>query len=67
MITVWVNGEERQVPEGTTVEALLGLLEIKQIRIAVERNRSIVPRTRYTETAVDEGDQLEIVTLVGGG
>ena len=67
MITVWVNGEERQVPEGTTVEALLSLLEIKRTRIAVEWNRSIVPRTRYTETIIEEGDKLEIVTLVGGG
>jgi len=67
MISVTVNGKERQVGEGTTVEDLLTMLEVKRSRLAVERNREIVPRTSYAETELADGDKIEIVTLVGGG
>ncbi len=67
MITVVVNGEEKQLPEGTTVEDLLKRLQVKRSPMAVERNREIVPRTGYGETILADGDSIEIVTLVGGG
>lgn len=67
MIRVRVNGEEMELAEGTTVEQLLVRLEVRRDRLAVERNRVIVPRTAYTETVLASGDQLEIVSLVGGG
>ena len=67
MISITVNGKERQVDEGTTVEDLLTMLEVKRSRLAVERNREIVPRTSYAETKLADGDKIEIVTLVGGG
>ena len=62
-----VNGEPREVPAGTTVAALLEALGVDRRRIAVERNREIVPRAAHAETVLDEGDRLEIVTMVGGG
>ena len=67
MVTVIVNGEERGFEEGTTVEGMLTALEIKRSRLAVERNREIVPRTAYARTPLAEGDRFEIVSLVGGG
>ena len=69
MISVIVNGEERRLEEGATVEDLLELLEVKRRGrgLAVERNREIVPRTAYEQTPLAEGDSIEIVTLVGGG
>jgi thiamine biosynthesis protein ThiS len=62
-----VNGERRDVPEGTTVSSLLAALALSTQRVAVERNEEVVPRARHTETRLHEGDRLEIVTFVGGG
>ncbi len=67
MIRVVVNGEGRTLEEGMTVEALLSILEMPAGRLAVERNRRVVPRERYAREPVEEGDRIEIVTLVGGG
>ena len=51
----------------TTVAGLLAELEIGTSHTAVERNRQIVPKTAFAATSLEDGDQLEIVTLVGGG
>lgn len=67
MINVRVNGEERQLQDGTTVENLLTLLEVKRSFLAVEKNETIMPRTSYDETELEEGDKIEVVSLVGGG
>lgn len=64
---VRVNGEERRFPPGLTISALLGELEISTPRVAVERNREIVPKASYASTHVEEGDELEVVEFVGGG
>ncbi len=62
-----VNGEEREVPSGTTVAALLPMLGIDGGRIAVEVNTEIVPKSEHGSRVLREDDQLEIVTMVGGG
>lgn len=62
-----VNGEQREVPSGTTVTDLLSLLAIQVPHVAVECNREVIPRAKHAETALAEGDKLEVVTLVGGG
>ena len=67
MLNVTVNGENKQLPDGTTVEDLLAQMEVRREYLAVERNRSIVPRTEYEKTALEDGDTIEIVSLVGGG
>lgn len=64
---VRINGEIRDVPERLTVESLLAHLEIKETRVAVERNREIVSKADYRTTPIDAGDELEIVSFVGGG
>ena len=61
-----INGEER-VLTSETLEALVAELGMKGDRVAVELNREIVPRARWAETRLREGDQLEIVHFVGGG
>lgn len=66
-VRITVNGEERIVSEGTTVSELLKTLELDPRFLAVERNRELVPRTRHQECQLCEGDEVEIVTLVGGG
>jgi sulfur carrier protein len=66
-----INGEERTftAPAGGpfALAALVELLGMKADRVAVELNRDIVPRDRWIETHLHEGDQLEIVHFVGGG
>ncbi len=64
---ITVNGEAKQVPDDLTVTGLLALLEIHVPHVAVERNLEVVPRAEHAETMLAEGDQLEVVTLVGGG
>lgn len=66
-ITVTVNGETRSVEPGQSIAAMLTALGIDPTRVAVERNRDIVPRSTLAEVAVAEGDSYEIVHFVGGG
>jgi sulfur carrier protein len=67
VINLSVNGEPRTVASGASLAALLEHLELAGKRVAVEKNGEIVPRSRYVETQLAEGDQLEIVVAVGGG
>lgn len=66
-ICVRVNGEEMRLPPGESVAALLERLRVSLPRVAVERNREILPKARYAVTPLAEGDVFEIVELVGGG
>jgi sulfur carrier protein len=66
-VRVRVNGSERTLADGTTVATMLEGLGLPRDGAAVERNREIVPRSRHTETVVEDGDTFEIVTAVGGG
>ncbi|HEV8523652.1 MAG TPA: sulfur carrier protein ThiS [Terriglobales bacterium] len=62
-----INGEERQFPGSLTLAGLLAQLGLKSDRVAVELNRDIVPRDRWVDTVLNDGDKLEIVHFVGGG
>jgi len=66
-MTITVNGEKREIPDGLTVSALLEHLGMKGDRVAIERNLDILPRQRWPETVVQPNDNFEIVHLVGGG
>lgn len=62
-----VNGKEEEVPSPVSVADLLTRLEISPALVAVERNRSVVPKRQFAACMVEDGDEIEIVTLVGGG
>ena len=66
-ILIQVNGESRETAEGTTVTALLSELGLNAGRVAIERNLCILPKAKWEETQVAEGDRFEIVQFVGGG
>ena len=66
-VTVTINGETRHLDGSVSVAALLTGMGLDPKKIAVERNREIVPRSQYDATAVGEGDKLEIVQFIGGG
>lgn len=68
MIAITVNGQPRALPAPErTVADLVRVMQLEGRRIAVERNGAIVPRSRYAETMLANGDTLEIVGAVGGG
>jgi thiamine biosynthesis protein ThiS len=66
-MTVTINGERHDIPEALSVAALLEHLKMKAERVAIERNREILPRARWRETQVAANDSYEIVHFVGGG
>ena len=61
------NGEPRQLAANTTVATLLDELKVTTRHVAVEVNFEVIPRERHAETVLHDGDQVEVVTLVGGG
>jgi thiamine biosynthesis protein ThiS len=64
---VTVNGQGRELPPGATVASLLATLGMGIDRVAVELNRAILPKSRFAEAALADGDTIEIVQFVGGG
>ena len=64
---LFINGEQRDFPDGLTVAALVAQLGMKPDRVAVELNLEIVPRAQWDATALKHGDKLEVVHFVGGG
>jgi sulfur carrier protein len=67
VIQLSVNGQVKCLEPGANVARLLEALELAGKRVAVEKNGEIVPRSRYADTRLAEGDALEIVVAVGGG
>jgi sulfur carrier protein len=66
-LTIWVNGEPREVSEGMTLAALLASMEVGGPGVAVEVNAEVVRRARHAEFQLSPKDRVEIVTFVGGG
>ena len=62
-----VNGELRKADPGTTVAALLRSMGVDPARVAVERNRDVVPRATWSDAGLADGDKIEIVAFIGGG
>jgi len=66
-VAITVNGAPMRVPAGASVMDLLERLRVSTPRVAVERNREILPKAQYGTTVLAEGDSYEVVELVGGG
>lgn len=66
-VSIRVNGEHRRVRDGISVADLALELGLEPAKVAVERNLEIVPRSTLGEVMVEDGDDYEIVTFVGGG
>jgi thiamine biosynthesis protein ThiS len=62
-----VNGKPVELPAGSTVTALLAHLAIEPAKVAIERNQDVILRRTWAEAQLQDGDQIEIVTFVGGG
>ncbi len=66
-ISIRVNGGHRRVRAGITIADLALELGLEPTKVAVERNLEIVPRSTLGEVTIEDGDDFEIVTFVGGG
>lgn len=66
-MTIVVNGETRDVPNGATLRSLIELMGLGTKACAAEVNRELVPKAEHPAKALNEGDQIELVTLIGGG
>ena len=66
-MTIMVNGEPMELPEGLTIDGLLEQLKVRREYTAVALNREVWPKSRYADTVLEEGDRVEIVRPMGGG
>ena len=66
-MNITVNGKPTETAAGSTLQSLLDQLRLDCRHVVVERNHAIVPRQRFVEESLAEGDTLEIVHFVGGG
>ncbi|MEO5694434.1 MAG: sulfur carrier protein ThiS [Usitatibacter sp.] len=66
-ILITLNGAPRELPAALTFSQLLDELALAGKRLAIERNGEIVPRSRFGESRLADGDRIEVVVAVGGG
>ena len=66
-MNIVVNGHWEEVPGELSISELLERWELRDRPCAVEVNRKLVPRTEHSSVTLHDGDEIEIVTLVGGG
>ena len=62
-----INGEKREIVKSQTLEELIRELNIQEPNFAVALNQQVIPKSKYTTTAIQENDEVEIVHAVGGG
>lgn len=67
MIRVIINGEEQSLQRPLTVAEYIGSLPVNRRWVAVARNGEVVPRHRWAEVLIQDGDVIEVVRMVGGG
>ena len=66
-IQVSVNGKDREVPSGLSVQELVESFDLNPMLIVVELNREILERDQFKDIRVSDGDAVELVHFVGGG
>jgi sulfur carrier protein len=66
-IRIVLNGASREFPAPLTFDQLVRSLDLAGRRLAIERNGEIVPRSRFGESHLVDGDRIEVVMAVGGG
>jgi thiamine biosynthesis protein ThiS len=67
MMSITLNGQSKQIAEGTSAAGLVAELGIGARKFAVEINREVVSKERLGEAMLHDGDEVNVVTLVGGG
>lgn len=67
MITIVLNGENKQIEDNTSITGLLNNLDLGEKRLAVELNQEIIPRSDFASYTLNDQDKVEIVQAIGGG
>ncbi|MDA0377086.1 MAG: sulfur carrier protein ThiS [Proteobacteria bacterium] len=67
MIEIQLNGQIRKFETSLSIEQLLNKLSINKKKVAVELNKSVVPKQKYSSIKIANQDVVEIVTFIGGG
>lgn len=67
MLSLTINGETKRFDVEPLIEDVLRELDVPPDAVAVEVNRTLVPRSAHTSRRLSDGDEVEIVTFVGGG
>jgi len=67
LITIKLNGQEKQISSKTTIQELLDEMDVKNSMFVVEKNLEILPKEQYVSSEISEGDNIEIVGFFGGG
>jgi len=67
MITIFLNGNDKQLDDNTSITRLLETLSLGDKRLAVELNQQIVPRSDFASVTLNDQDHVEIVQAIGGG
>lgn len=67
MLTIFLNGERRNIDQPVNIDGLLDLFSMPKKRVAIELNKSVVSRRDWESTPVSDGDKIEVVHFVGGG
>jgi sulfur carrier protein len=66
-LLIKINGEPREIDDGSSLSSLVALLKLKSEQVAIELNREVVRRVEWQSTLLKDDDQVEIVHFVGGG
>ncbi|MCK5662273.1 MAG: sulfur carrier protein ThiS, partial [Thiotrichaceae bacterium] len=66
MINIVLNGEDKSISKDTNIDQLLKDLDLENVRLAVEINKEIIPRSSYNLHVLNEHDVIEIVQAIGG-
>lgn len=64
---IHINGDSQTIPKDSTLSELIDSLDLAGKRFAIEINKTLIPRSQYAETQLNEGDKIEIVGAIGGG
>lgn len=66
-IRIELNGEGREMAKGATLQELVASLQLAGQALAVAVNRQVIPRQKWSECTLKDGDRVEIVRAIGGG
>lgn len=66
-MTIIINGDIEEIPSGLNLEGILEFFSLPSQRVAVELNKTVVPRREWSTTTVAESDKIEVIHFVGGG
>lgn len=66
-MTIIINGDIKEIPNSLNLEDVLSFFSLPSQRVAVELNKTVVPRREWDTTTVTENDKIEVIHFVGGG